>query len=112
MEDLLSATIKQQLKKIRDDLLQLKATVQTTVEKIDINDILSDVENAIEKFDALQTYQQDNTTNYDLLCKTRLEEIKEYENAKQAFIRSQIWSLLLKNSGAFSLTKKKKLFSL
>ena len=68
---------------------------QTPVERVDLADIRSDLYQALEKLRALQTYQQSPETNYTELWETRKRELKEFERARNAWIRTEIFQQII-----------------
>ena len=76
------------------ECLQSEAT--SPVERVDLADIRSDLDSALEKLQALQTYQESTETDYDELWEQRKVELKEFEQARNAWVRTEIFSMLLK----------------
>jgi len=73
----------------------LQAEVTSHVERVDVADIRSDLDSALEKLQALQTYQESPDTDYSDLWETRKRELKEFEQARNAWIRTEIFTHLL-----------------
>jgi Zn-finger domain-containing protein len=71
--------------------------VSNSVERIDIADIVGTLKNALEKLEALQTYQTSEDTDYDALWEERKHEIAEYQKSRDAWIRTEIFTHLLKS---------------
>jgi hypothetical protein len=78
------------------EVLQSEAT--SPVERVDLSDIRSDLDSALEKLQALQTYQESPETDYECLWETRKKELKEFEKARNAWIRTEIFSMVLQNA--------------
>lgn len=77
-------------------LTHLESETATPVERVDLADIRSDLESALEKLEALKAYQLSPETDYDELWETRKAEIKEFERARDAWVRTEIFHMLLK----------------
>ena len=70
----------------------------TAVERVDLADIRSDLDNALEKLQALQTYQLSPETDYEQLWKEKKAELKDFERARDAWIRTEIFSQMLQTA--------------
>ena len=79
-------------------ICQLQTNATSPVERVDLNDIRSDLCTALEKLQALQNYQESPETNYDELWKTRKQELCDFEKDRNAWIRTQIFTKLLKDA--------------
>lgn len=71
--------------------------VKTPVEQVDIADIQSDLKSALEKLQALKSYQESQDTDYDALWNERKEEIRLFKESRDAWLRTEIYTMLLKN---------------
>jgi predicted transcriptional regulator len=78
--------------------------VNNSVERIDVADIVSSLKNALEKLEALQAYQTSEETNYTDLWEQRKQEIYEYQKSRDAWIRTEIFTHLLKSMAATTTT--------
>jgi len=76
---------------------QLQNNAASSVERVDLVDIKSDLDTALEKLQVLQNYQESSGTDYDELWKTRKQELHDFEKNRDAWIRTQIFTKLLKN---------------
>lgn len=76
----------------------LSESVTTPVERVDICDIIGDLKSGLEKLQALQCYQQSQDTNYDELWEERKTDINAYREARDAWIRTEIFTMLLKGT--------------
>lgn len=93
----MSGTTSDTIKKVETAIQSLQQIVSNTaVERVDIADILSDLQSALEKLEALQLYQESNDTDYSQLWEQRKHEISEYQKSRDAWIRTEIFSMLLK----------------
>lgn len=84
-------------------LEQLQSDAPTPVERVDLADIRSDLESALEKLQALQTYQESPETDYHGLWETRKKELRDFEEVRDAWIRTEIFTQLLKPLAAVSV---------
>jgi predicted transcriptional regulator len=88
----------ERVEKVIASLQSLEVT--SSVERIDVADIVSCLKNALEKIEALQAYQTSEGTNYDELWEQRKKEICEYQKSREAWIRTEIFTHLLKSMAA------------
>ena len=58
--------------------------------RVDLSDIKSDLSRALEKYRALQASLNDPSTDWDALWSQKQREQKEFEVARDAWIRTQI----------------------
>ncbi len=80
-------------------LSHLENLAKTSVERVDISDIRSDLQSALEKLEALRSYQESGDTDYDNLWEERKREVQEYQKSRDAWIRTEIFSHLLLSLG-------------
>ena len=93
----MTSKIIERIEKAIASLQTLKSQVETPVERIDIADITSDLKSALEKLQALQSYQINSDTNYDELWEERKEELRAYQESRDAWIRTEIFTQILKS---------------
>lgn len=86
------------IKKVAKALASLDALVgQTPVERVDIADIRSDLQSALEKLEALRTYQEAADTDYAELWVHKQRELQEFQQSRDAWIRTEIFSHIFKS---------------
>lgn len=78
------------------DALLLQASEKgQPVERVDLADIRSDLATALEKLQAVQQYQLSPQTDYAELWACKQQELLEFERARDAWVRTEIFSMLL-----------------
>ena len=85
----------ERVEKAMATIKQLETEVNEAVERVDLADIRSDLESALEKLEALQCYQLAPSTDYNELWEAKKEELKAFTETRDAWIRTEIFSLLL-----------------
>ena len=100
--------INEKIKEIMICVKDLQAQVQYPVEKVDLADIYSDLNSILEKLENFQTYHENPNTDFKSLWETRKQETREFERARDAWIRTEIFTqLLFTNTGTqMSLPRK------
>jgi hypothetical protein len=78
-------------------LEELQREVTTTVERVDVADIMSDLKTGLEKLQALKAYQSDQNTDYKILWEERKEQIRIYQESRDAWVRTEIFTQILKS---------------
>lgn len=77
---------------------ELNSNAETPVEQVDLADIESDLRNVLEKLEALQAYQNASDTDYSELWEVRKRELKEFAESRDAWMRTEIFTMLLKSA--------------
>ena len=86
----------EKIEKVIATIGKLEGSAVTPVERVDLSDIRSDLASALEKLEALRTYQEDDGTDYGDLWEIRKDDMKQFEESRDAWVRTEIFSMLLK----------------
>ena len=78
--------------KLIDELLGCS---REQVERIDFLQVKSNLKDVIEQLKYVQEYTTDDSTDYTTLLEDKLEEIKAIRKARETYIRTEIFKILL-----------------